>query len=120
MARPEPRGDDTTLAAVAYILTWLTGLIIFLVADDDDTYSRWHALQAIFFGIVVTVIGWILSAVGFAAGFGGGPGAMLGFGLLGGIWGLIVLILIIVLAVKAYQGESVRIPVLAGLADDHA
>lgn len=120
MAQPEPGGGDTTLAAVAYILTWLTGLIIFLVADDDDTYSRWHALQAIGLGIVIYLVGWILGVLGLGAGLGLGVPGLFGFGVLGSIWLLLAYILIIVLAVKAYQGESIRIPVLADLADDHA
>lgn len=112
-----PMADDGKhgLAAVAYILTWLTGIIVYLIADDDDTYTRWHALQAILFGIAAAVIGWILGLVPLGAGVG-----IPGFGVLAAIWWLLVIIAIIVLAVKAYKGEKVRIPVIADLADDHA
>lgn len=105
MAQPEPGGGDTTLAAVAYILSVITGIIVYIVADDDDTYARFHGLQAIGYGIVMWVIG-----------------AILGFILAPLAWGWTILywIGVIILAVKAYQGESIRLPVIADIADDHA
>lgn len=127
-AKPGRSGQGHGLAAVAYLLTWLTGLIVFLVADKEDSYTRWHALQAIGLGIVVTIVWWIVGYLAFlsaaGAAMGGGPGTILGvgtgFGLLSGLWTLLVLIAVIVLAVKAYQGEKVRLPFLADIADDHA
>lgn len=105
--------DKHGLAAVAYILTWLTGLIVYLIADDDDTYTRWHALQAILFGVAVVIIGFILGLVPVGAG-------TLGIGILAAIWWVLVLIAIIFLAIKAYNGEKFRLPVIADIADDHA
>lgn len=115
---------NTTHAAVAYILTWLTGLIIYLVADDDDAYARWHAIQAIGLGIVAVVVGWILGIVGgilaLGAGRMGSPLGFLGMGVLLVAWWLLLLVLIVVLAYKAYQGDKLRLPIIAGFADDHA
>lgn len=94
------------LAVVAYILTWVTGLIIFFVAPKTDKYARWHAAQAIGLGIVAT-IGWIVFMV-------------LSVSILSTIWGLLVLVAVVVLAIKAYQGEKFRLPILADQADKYA
>lgn len=134
MATPAaPPQAERTLAAVAYVLTWVTGVIILLTAKKDDRYTRWHAIQAIGLGIVAFVVSWILNivwslfafATGFGSGFGGygmmpGFGMMMGAGMFGGLWWLLVLVLIIVCAVKAYQGESLRLPVIADIADRNA
>ena len=102
-ANPE---GDRTLAAVAYILTWVTGLIIFFIAKKEDKYARWHAIQAIGFGIAATVVSIVVS--------------LLRIPFLGMIVWLLVIVGIIVLAMKAYQGEKIRLPVIADMADKNA
>lgn len=120
MSQPEPDGGDTVLAAVAYIIHLLTGLIVYLVADEDDTYARWHALQAMGLGVVIIVLGFILDAIGGSFGLRGPVPDLFLFGLVGSVWSLLAFILLLVLAIKAYQGESIRLPVIADIADDHA
>jgi len=61
--------DDNTLAFVAYILCWLTGLIVFLIAKDnakDVKFVKFHAMQAILLGVAtfvlsITIIGIFLA-----------------------------------------------------------
>jgi uncharacterized membrane protein len=109
--------NDNTLAAVSYILLWITGLIVLLTSKPYEKYKRWHALQAIGLGIVVTVLQILLNIL--ASIFA--PTA--GFGLystLGGLISLLTIVLIIILAIKAYQGEKVRLPVIADYADKNA
>lgn len=118
-----PAADDNqkTLAAVAYILTWLTGLIIFFVAKKEQKYARWNAVQAIGLGVVAVVLAIVLNILGTMAAFGGA--GMAGFGLVGLLSGLLwlgMIVLIIILAIKAYQATPVRLPVLADLADKYA
>lgn len=84
-----------TTAALAYVLGWLSGLVIFLM-EKEDKFVRFHALQSvIFFGLVtlvtmVPVIGWMLS-----------PLVMLA-----------ALVAWVVCLVKAYQGEKFMLPVV--------
>lgn len=98
--------NSRALAAVAYVLTFITGIIIFLVAKDDK-YARWHALQAIGFGIFALIVGIIV-------------GLVPGMGILSTLWNVAVLVGIVILAVKAYQGEKMRLPVIADIADKNA
>jgi len=90
-----------TTAALAYLLGWLSGLVI-LLTEKDDKFIRFHAMQSIiFFGLVTVVgfipfIGWILFPV---------------VALLG-------LVFWIVCLVKAYQGEEYMIPFIGQFAKD--
>lgn len=55
----EDKSEDNTLAFLAYVLTWLTGLIVFLIAKDkakDQKYVKFHAMQAILLGLIGIVI----------------------------------------------------------------
>jgi uncharacterized membrane protein len=106
MTSTPPQEGDRTLAAVAYVLTWVTGLIIFFVAKKEDKYARWHAIQAIGFGVAATVVSIIAS--------------FLPVPFLSNIIWLLIVVGIIVLAIKAYQGEKIRLPIVAQMADKNA
>ena len=110
--------DERTRAAVAYILTWITGLVILLTARKTDKYVRWHAIQAIGLGIALFVLAIIVNVLGAMMALGGA--GMFGFMGLGGLVWILGIVLIIILAVKAYQGESFRLPVIADFADKNA
>jgi uncharacterized membrane protein len=105
---PEPSKTSTGLqqnvaGLLCYLLGWITG-IIFLILEKDDKVVRFHAIQSIVvFGAytVITIIfrwipfiGWII------------------------VWiaGVIAFILWIVLMVKAYQGQTYKVPVAGDIA----
>ena len=44
--------------ALSYVLLWLTGLVMLLL-EPQDKFVRFHAMQAIIYGLVITVIGWV-------------------------------------------------------------
>ena len=89
-----------TTAALCYVLGWITGLIFLLVEKEDKTI-RFHALQSIgAFGALtilnmVPLVGWILTP----------------FIMLGGF------ILWLILIVKTYQGEKVKLPIVGEWAE---
>lgn len=84
-----------TTAAVAYVLGWVSGLVVFLV-EKEDKFVRFHALQSVVaFGLftvisMVPFVGWMLS-----------PLVM-----------LIALVTWVICLVKAYQGEKFMLPVI--------
>jgi len=59
-------------AGLAYILGIISGIIVYLNARKDDKYTRFHALQSIFFtilaGVLFAVIYIILSLINSAGG----------------------------------------------------
>ena len=109
--------NDNVLAAVAYILLFITGLIVLLTSKPYEKYKRWHALQAIGLGVFVLLLQFAINVFAVIFSFGAvWPLYM----MLGNIVAVLTLILIIILAIKAYQGEKIRIPVIADIADKNA
>ncbi len=92
------QANDTGLVYVLiYFFTWLTG-IIFFVIEKDNKKVRFHALQAIFLGIIMVV---------------------LSFTLILGIVSVLLWIYGLYIGFKQYQGETVRVPYLAEYADKY-
>jgi uncharacterized membrane protein len=113
--------DENVASAACYVLTWVTG-IIFYVMEKDNKTVRFHAMQSILTFLPLMILVWIISAI---------IGMMvLGAGLYGavGIWGifslLILLIWIIMLLLwlflmyKAYQGEKFLVPIVGAIAEN--
>jgi uncharacterized membrane protein len=113
--------DNNVGALVCYLNICLPfGLIysiIVLVTDKTNKLPRFHAFQSILLsvlGIVFGIVINIISAVAIAAK--SGVLSML-VGLIGLVFGLGILILVIIAAVKAFQGQIFKIPVIGNLAD---
>lgn len=92
--------------------------IIVLVTDKTNKLPRFHAMQSLLlsaFGIVFGIVMNILGAVAAAANSG-----MLGMliGLIGLVIGLGIFVLVIIAAIKAFQGQIFKIPVIGDLADN--
>ncbi|MCL5105805.1 MAG: hypothetical protein M1331_00180 [Candidatus Marsarchaeota archaeon] len=57
----EPKGKASefkTIVFIAYFFTWVSGLIVFIMSNKDKN-NRFHALQAIFLGIAITILSFI-------------------------------------------------------------
>lgn len=46
-----PDARERRAAVLAYPLNLLSGLIVFFVVRRSATFARWHAVQAVFFGL---------------------------------------------------------------------
>ncbi len=91
--------DEKMKGALAYILSWLTGVIVFLIAGDSK-FLKFHAMQSIIFGIILTVISFVGSFICI--------GPIIAFvGWLYTLYG----------AYMIYTGKSFRIPVIDGIAE---
>jgi len=98
---------ENVAGLLCYVLGWVTGLIFLLT--DKRPWVKFHAAQsiAVFGGLTVIRIGLL-----FMSHF-------LGWAIFG-LVGLLTLVLWIFLMVKAYQHETVRIPIAADIADSIA
>jgi len=98
---------ENVAGLLCYVLGWVTGLIFLLI--DKRPWVKFHAAQSttVFGGLTVIRIGLLFMShfLGWAI-----------FGLIG----LVSLVLWIFLMVKAYQHETVRIPIAADIADSLA
>ena len=83
-----------------YLLSWLSGIIVFVTKGQSDKRMKFHSLQAIFLGIIAVVIDLILFFIPF----------------LGPILAFLIWLYGMYIAVKAYEGEDIKVPVIADYA----
>ena len=97
--------DSNVAAALAYGLGWITG-IVFLVAEPNDRFVRFHALQSIIVFGMLSAITILLQAIPI-------------LGMLIAVFLVIPLsaILWLLLMFKAYQGERFKLPIAGDMAD---
>jgi uncharacterized membrane protein len=112
VASPTEGLQENVAGLLCYALGWLTGIIFLLI--DKRPWVKFHAAQSIvvFGGLTILRIGLAIA--------GGMFGGVIGFGLwatIGLLLGLVGLVLWIFLMVKAYQHQSFRVPIAAGIAD---
>jgi uncharacterized membrane protein len=111
-------GLDPKLGGLlAYLFTWLSGLVIYLTQRDREL--RFHGAQAILLGIawVVAVFAWtMVSAVlGIASDTLGTL-----FGFVGWLLGLAFVAVWVLMMVKAYNQEHYKLPVIGDMAETWA
>ncbi len=120
--------DPKAAAALSYI--WIVGLIFFFI-EKENRFVRFHAMQSILFGIANTVIMGLLVVVAIVLTFAFGIGGAIVGGALGMIVNLLVWVVwlifwLIVLvffvglvfaAVKAYQGQMFKLPIIGNMAE---
>jgi uncharacterized membrane protein len=98
--------SENVASGLSYVLTWLTGLIFFLV--DKRPEVRFHAMQAIAYGVL-----WTLIAV--VRPYMPGPiGALFGLVLFAFFIGWIVLM------IQGFQGKHFKLPVIGDFAEQQA
>lgn len=107
--------EQNTAALLSYLFTWVTGLIFYLI-EKNNKYVRFHAIQSILFGIAMIIVGVvlvILTTLLRYIPFIGGMTSML-FSFAYWVGSVIILIL---LMVKAYQGERYKLPFIGDIAE---
>jgi uncharacterized membrane protein len=112
--------EENVASAACYLLTWVTGIIFFLMEKDNKTV-RFHAMQSILTFLPLMILAWIISAIVTMMIFGAG---MLGAV---GLWGIVSLIIMLIwiimfllwlfLMFKAYQGEKFKVPIVGDIAE---
>ncbi len=108
------------------IISVILPLVIYF-AKKDDAFVRFHAFQAFLWSGLLFVVGYIMGLVllqsvtsayydpyGYYAG--GGFGATFGLVGLFSFVGLVAIIVDLFLAIKAYNGDKIKLPVLGALA----
>jgi uncharacterized membrane protein len=121
--------DANVVAGLCYVgnLVCALGLIlsiITIVTEKTNKLARFHAFQSVFLSVmwfVVIVLYWIMAIVGAvmdnAMGF---PLFSLVFMLLIGLILLVLFIGMVIAAVKAFQGQIYKLPIIGNLADQYS
>lgn len=121
--------DPKIAAAISYI--WVVG-VIFFILEKENKFVRFHALQSILFGVANTVIMFLLAiiaivlsiAFGIGGAMVGGPMQNLISLVVGLIWllfwliGLLMFAGLVFAAVKAYQGQKFKLPIIGNIAEN--
>lgn len=112
--------EPNVAAALSYVLGIVTGVIF--VALERDPFVRFHAFQSILLTvawiavwIVLSVIGAVLAVVPILNILALIIGFLISLGL-----GLGGLLLWIVLMIKAYQGQRLKLPIIGPMAERYA
>jgi|SRR5215813_5919876 len=120
--------EGNLAAAIGYPIGIVA--IISLVMEKENQFVRFHALQSILLyvafialWIAVVVISVILGIIGIAASQAGSAGGAIG-SIIGLLWWLVVMVIflgafigMILAAVKAYQGNLYKLPVIGNMAE---
>jgi uncharacterized membrane protein len=96
--------DENLEALLAYVLTWITGIIFYLL-EKESKFVKFHALQSTIAFLALQIVAMFFGIIPLFGVF------------LAGIIGLISIIAWIVCMVKAYQGEWFKLPVAGDLAE---
>ena len=109
-------GLDANIAALlSYLLTWITGLIFFLI-EKENRFVRFHAMQAILFGAAIFVISIVLSiTLGVVSYVSWILGSL--FSLAWLLLWLAFLVGWILCMIKAYQGQMFKLPIVGDMAE---
>ncbi len=99
------------VAAISYLLGFITGIVILLV-ETDDKYIRFHAMQStiIFLGLFIfnILIGLILGQVRFLGVFSN---------LINVVITIVSLVIWVVSMIQAYKGKVYKWPIAGKLAE---
>jgi uncharacterized membrane protein len=97
MAKSSTGLDENVAGLLCYVLTWISGLVFFLI-EKKNKFIRFHALQSIIvFGVLTLaslIIGWI-PVIGWVIAW---------------LISVLAIVLWILLMIKAYQGEKFKLP----------
>ena len=106
--------------ALSYVLGIITGVIFLMM--EKDRFVRFHAYQSVFLS-VAWIAFWIafsiIDAILFHIPFLGFLVAIIGM-LISLVLGLGMLVLLVVLIIKAYQGQMWKLPFIGNMAEKYA
>ncbi|WP_207587219.1 hypothetical protein [Halomontanus rarus] len=128
--KPEPAEtesglDENVAGALSYLFGFVSGLIFFVI-EDDNQFVRFHAAQSIVVSGLAVLAFITLSIVGvvFTTIMSISTSTFIIGTLISLFLGLVWLVLTlggfgiwVYLVVTAYQGKTTRLPVVAGIAD---
>jgi uncharacterized membrane protein len=111
--------DENVAALLAYVATWVSGLIFFLI-EKDSRLVRFHAMQSILLSATAIVVGialWVVWGVVVIAlaliseVVAGLVSVLLGLVIIG------VIVAFILCLIKAYQKQYFKLPIIGNLAE---
>jgi uncharacterized membrane protein len=123
-------GLDGNITALLGYIVWVIALIS-VIMEKDNRFVRFHAIQALLYHasfivlfivlvIVQAIVTIVFGVAAAAAGTGGGLIGIVLWLISAIIWMIIPIIMvvgIILAAIKAYQGEMYKLPIIGNMAE---
>lgn len=106
--------DGNVTALIGYII-WIVALIVIFI-EKDNKFVRFHAFQSVLFAAGIFVLFIALSIITTILAFASSTMASL-FSLVFILLWLAALGGVILLAVKSYQGQMFKLPVIGDMAE---
>lgn len=98
--------EENIAGLLCYVFGWVSG-VVFLIAEKNSRFVKFHAWQSILFNIALIVIGTVIGMIPIIR--------MLSFVVwIGGA------ILWVILLMKAYKGERYKLPFIGDIAEKQA
>ncbi len=98
--------EENLAGLLCYVFGWISG-VVFLIAEKESRFVKFHAWQSIMFNIALIVTATVISMIPVIG--------MLSFVIwIGGI------ILWVILLMKAYKGERYKLPFIGDIAEKQA
>lgn len=117
--------DENVAGALSYLFGLVSGLIFYLV-EQDNPFVRFHAAQSMVLSgllfvayIALSIIGTVVSSILFTSTSTYFVGSIVSL-VIGLVWLALMLgtfAIWVYLMFRAYQGETPRMPIAAGIAD---
>ncbi|WP_435318704.1 DUF4870 domain-containing protein [Haloarchaeobius sp. TZWSO28] len=112
--------DENVAGALAYVFGVISGAIVF-VLESENEFVRFHAAQSIVLSIAIFVAAFALTLVNVVLTFaiGGLLGGLISLvlSLVGLVFGFAAFGIWVYMLVRTYQGRTIRLPVVSGIAD---
>jgi uncharacterized membrane protein len=106
--------DGNVTALIGYII-WIVALILIFI-EKENKFVRFHAFQSVFYGLAIFALFIVLAIFTTILAFVSSTLASL-FSLLYLLVWLAALAGIVLLCIKAYQGQMFKLPVIGNLAE---
>ncbi len=116
--------DENVASALCYVLTWVTGIVFFVLEKENKTV-KFHAMQSIITFLPLTILGYIFQGIlgvsystNTIYGYSYGVPTLSPFYYVGILIYLVVFVLWLLLMFKAYQGEKFKLPIVGDIAEN--
>jgi len=114
---------DNLASTLCYVLGFVTGIIFLVIAPYNQNRTvRFHAFQSIFLSVgliaIRIVLGMVLGILLFHGGMFGTLWVL--YSLLWSLFGLACIVLWIYILIQTYQGKTVVLPIIGGIARQQA
>jgi len=113
--------DERTMAAVAYVLGFITGLLVYVMyKEKKNKFVLFHAMQSTISSVIATVVMLVIAVpIILISLFIPGLGCILDLIILIPI-AILGLAFMVFMAYKAYNGEKVMLPAIGEMAEKYA